>query len=111
MLYVMSVYISVFLSWLQQASQEIKQLEEAAELEVIISVERGLHLYQNAISICNSFNFTNRAAKIHCKCAEIELNLGYRYLQAAIEDADESIKKDPDHLMVCIIVSTMLVLA
>ena len=66
-------------------------------------VERAIDLYQYALSICSSLNFNHRAAVIHCKRADIELKHGYRrYLQAAIEDADASIEKDPDYVMVCI---------
>ena len=85
---------------LQEATQQIKLLEEDAELHLTTDVERALHLYQNAISICDSFSFNYIAAKIHCKRAEIELNHAHRYLEAAIKDADESIGKDPDYLMV-----------
>ena len=65
-------------------------------------VERAIGLYQCAISICSRINFNHRAAEIHCKRADIELKQYRRYLQAAIEDADASIEKDPDYLMVCI---------
>ena len=83
----------------QDAIREIKQLEKAAEYTP--EVERAIDLYGYAISICNSLNFSHRAAELHCKRADIELKYGHRYLQAAIEDVDESIEKDPDHLIVC----------
>ena len=86
---------------LQDAIREINQLEKAAEITP--DIERATDLYQYAISICNNLNFNHRAAIIHCKRADLELKHGNRYLVAAIQDADESIEKDPDYLMVRII--------
>ena len=84
---------------IQEAIREISQLEKAAERTT--DIDRIIDLYQYALSICDSQNFTHRAATIHCKRADIELRHGYRYLQEAIHDADDSIEKDPDYLMVC----------
>ena len=83
---------------LQEAIREIGQLEKAAD--VTPDAERAIDLYQYAISICKSHNFTHRAAVIHCKRAELVLKRGHRFLHLAIEDADESIQEDPDYLKV-----------
>lgn len=65
---------------------------------MITEFQRIIDLYDYALGICYSHNFTNRAAQIHCKRAEVLFKIGH--LQEAIQDADCSIDKDPDHLEV-----------
>ena len=81
---------------LQEALNSIDQLEEAAEHAPI--PRRRFELYEHALDICSRHGFKQRAAKIHCKQAELAFETGD--LNTAMQEADNSVEIYPDHLMV-----------
>ena len=59
---------------------------------------RCFKFYEHALDICCKHTFIQRAAKIHCKLAELALMT--RDFNRAMKEADLSIDKDPDYLKV-----------
>ena len=89
---------------MQEAIQYIRHLEEEAER--CRRPEDAFNFYERALGICNecalsignSHTFNKTAAKIHCKQAGLAFktdNMGI-----ALQEADNSINRDPHYLEV-----------
>lgn len=76
--------------------KQIEQLVEAAEHSK--NPDRIIGLYGRALSICNSHGFRRREAEIYCKRAKYAFKR--QKFEDVMQDADESIRIDPDYLEV-----------